>query len=370
MKPDRERLIREFMELTRMDSVSFREKKTAGYVKKKLEESGFEVAEDDAGKKYGGTAGNIYGFLRGTLPGTPILLSAHLDTVEPGRGKRPVLAEGGRITSEGDTVLGADDVSGIVEILEGIRLIRESGKPHRDIEVLFPIAEEVYVKGTKAFDFSKVRARDAYVLDLSGAVGTAALQAPSLLSFRITVTGKASHAGFAPEEGVHAIAVMGNAVSKIRQGWIDDETTLNIGKISGGQATNIVPERCVCEGEIRSYAHQKALQAAEAVRNIFEEVSSETGAVCCMEVSVDLTAYKVPKESAVVRRFEKACEKLGIDAHLTRTFGGSDNNTFAQHGILGIVLSCGMYESHSTREYTTVNDLVTGAELVAELISE
>ncbi|MDO4321519.1 MAG: M20/M25/M40 family metallo-hydrolase [Lachnospiraceae bacterium] len=368
MKIDEKRLLREFTELVELDSLSFRERKAADYVKGKLEELGFEVSEDDAGTQYGGNAGNVYGFLKGTLPGETILFSSHLDTVEPGKGKRPVLSEDGRITSAGDTVLGADDVSGIVEILGGIRGVCGSGRPHRDIEVLFPVAEEVYVKGTKVFDFSKVRAREAYVLDLSGAVGAAALQAPSLLSFEITVTGRASHAGFSPEEGIHAIAVAGSAISKIRQGRIDPETTLNIGKITGGQATNIVPELCRCEGEIRSYSHQKALQTAREVQSVFEAEAAGAGAECRTEIRVDLTAYKIPREAAVVQRFERACERLGLPAHLTRTFGGSDNNTFAEQGIQGIVLSCGMYDSHSTSEYTTVTDLKRGAELVAELI--
>lgn len=365
---NRERILKEFQELTDIDSVSLSERRMADCLKRKLSELGFEVEEDRAGAACGGDAGNLYGFLKGSLPGPAVLLSAHMDTVEPGIGKYAVLQADGRITGSGNTVLGADDAAGLVEILEGIRSVREAGILHRDIEVLFPIAEELYVKGTEVFDFGRVRSQEAYVLDLSGPVGTAALQAPTLISFQVVVTGKSSHAGFEPEAGVHAITAVCSAVSRIRQGHIDEDTTVNIGTIGGGTATNIVPETCTCCGEIRSYIHEKALDALEEIRQVFECVTESMGAKFQLESQINLTAYKIEERDPVAQQFQKACERIGMEARLTRTFGGSDNHNFAKHGIHGIVLSCGMYGAHSTNEYTTEKDLVLGAMLVAELI--
>ena len=248
---NRDRITEKFKRLVQFDSVSFNERKTADQLLEYLRNMGFDVREDCAGEKYGGNAGNIYGFLKGTIPGKPVLFSAHMDVVNPGKGKKAVFDKNGKITSEGTTVLGADDISGIVEILEGIQMLVEQGIPHRDIEVLFPIGEEAYIKGTNIFDFCKIKARNAYVLDLSGTVGTAAIQAPSIISFKITVKGVASHAGFAPEQGTNAIALMCAAISCIKQGHLDDETTLNIGTVNGGTATNIVSDTAVCTGEIR-----------------------------------------------------------------------------------------------------------------------
>lgn len=379
---DERRLCGEFAELVAIDSPSFGERKMADRVKEKLSVLGFQVYEDKAGGHYGSDTGNVYGFLKGTIPGDPILLSAHLDTVPPAVGKKAVFHEDGRITGSGDTVLGSDDIAGIVEILEGIRHLQEENIPHRDVEVLFPIAEEVYIKGTEVFDFSRVRAKEAYVLDLSGAPGTAAVKAPSLISFRITVRGKASHAGFAPEEGIHAIQVMSRAVSRLPLGYVDGErdTTLNVGVIRGGNVTNIVPDICTCEGEIRSLSHEKALAQVEVLKGIFQEeskragVSGQSGSLndktteVSVETHIDLTAYETDAGDPVVKRFEQACARLGLPGTLTTTFGGSDNNNFARHGIRGIVLSCGMNEVHSVREYTTVQELKTGAKLVAELL--
>ena len=224
------------------------------------------------GAYYGGDTGNIFAVLDGELEGDPVIFCAHMDVVEPWSGKKSVLEKDGTIHSAGDTVLGADDISGILEILYCVQLVLDSGKPHKKIEILFTIGEELYVKGSDVFDYSKVTVKQAYVLDLS------------------------------------------------------EETTFNIGTIQGGTATNIVPDCCV------------------------------------------LTAYETPLESKSVTDFQKACEILGFSGELTGTFGGSDNNSFAKNGIEGLVLSNGMYNAHSTREYTTVDDLYKGAELIEQLI--
>ncbi|MCB6994374.1 M20/M25/M40 family metallo-hydrolase [bacterium 210820-DFI.6.37] len=364
------RIGREFSRLCALDSESFSERAIADQLTEALTALGFEVEEDHAGERYGGTAGNLYGFLKGELPGEPLLLSAHMDTVKPGVGKKAVFLQDGTITSQGDTVLGADDLNGITEILEGIRGVREAGLPHRDIEILFSIAEEVYVKGSSVFDFSRIRSSQGYVLDMSGAVGKAAVQAPSMISFEAEITGRAAHAGFEPERGIHAIQLMSHAISRIHQGHLYDDTTFNVGLISGGTATNIVPEACVCQGEVRSYDHQRAVACIEDFRWLLKEITESAGAAFRLDTNVVAKAYKIDEAEPVVQRFYRACKRLGILGTIRSTFGGSDNNTFVTRGIRGIVLSCGMYQVHSVEEYTTLKDLKQGAALVAELITD
>ncbi|MCD8109902.1 MAG: M20/M25/M40 family metallo-hydrolase [Clostridiales bacterium] len=364
-----DRIWREFQELTDIDSVSYRERLMADRLKEKLRLLGFDVQEDDTGSIYGGNAGNLYGFLKGRLPGAPILLSAHMDTVKPGIGKTAVLKEGGRVESAGETVLGADDVSGIVEILEGIRMVREKDISHRDIEVLFSIGEEMHLRGTAVFDFSRILAREAYVLDMSGDIGSAALQAPSLMTFEIRVIGKSAHAGFEPERGIHAIRVMSEIICRLKLGHIDEETVMNIGRIEGGDASNIVPASCVCRGEVRSYDHEKAIRLLKYIEQTARNTADEYGAQVCVDKELQMEAYRINEDDPVVGRFAGACEALGIACERGRTFGGSDNHHFVKNGIHGIVLSCGMYQVHSTEEYTLLEELRKGAELVAKLIA-
>lgn len=364
-----ERIKKEFSELVAIDSVTFSERQMADCLAGKLRNLGFQVTEDQAGERYGGNAGNLYAYLPGTLPGEPVLFSAHMDTVSPGKGKRAVFCEDGRILSGGDTVLGADDLAGVVEILEGVRYVQEAGQPHRGIEILFAIGEEAHAKGTSVFDFSKVKSREAYVLDMSGEIGSAVLQAPSIVSFKAVMRGRAAHAGFEPEKGTNAIQAMSRAIAGIRQGRLDKETTLNIGMISGGEALNIVSEVCTCVGEARSYDHERVLQCVEQAKKVFVQSAEELGASCDFEERVEITAYRVGESQPIVKRFQESCARLGIEPKLVSTFGGSDNNNFVRHGIDGIVLSCGMYQVHSTKEYTIVEELKKGAALVAELIS-
>jgi tripeptide aminopeptidase len=367
---NRNRLRDEFCKLVSIDSVSYRERQMADELTGLLRELGFQVEEDRAGEHCGGNCGNLYGILKGELAGEPILLSAHMDTVEPGTRKKAVVHEDGRISSDGTTVLGADDISGLVAILEAVRTVKEQGLAHRSIEVLFPIAEEVYILGSGLFDYSRVKAKEAYVLDLTGPVGTAAIQAPTLISFTASIKGKAAHAGFAPEEGINAIAIAAEAIGRIKQGRIDPQTTVNIGLIEGGLARNIVSDLCTLKGEVRSLSHDSCLAEAAKLEQVLRDTAGSRGAVCEYEASFGCYAYEIKPEHPVVRRFVRACRSLDIEVSLIPTFGGSDNNNFVRNGISGIVLACGMNQVHSCQEYTTVDELARCTEILIKLITD
>lgn len=154
----------EFLELIEIDSPSWGEQAIAKVLLRKLKELGMETQQDETG--------NIYGYLPGNASLPPILLSAHMDTVEPSKGKKAIIEPDGTIRSAGAAVLGADCVAGLVEILQGIRLVQASGLPHRPVEIIFSVAEETYCEGLEKFDFSKVKSKDSYVLDLTGKSGT------------------------------------------------------------------------------------------------------------------------------------------------------------------------------------------------------
>lgn len=364
----KERLIKSFCELVSLDSESFQERQVADYIIDKLKNIGFEVFEDDCGSKIGANAGNVYGYWKGTLPGEPILLSAHMDTVKPGKGKGAIIKEDGTIVGNGKAVLGADDISGLASILEALEAVAENKIPHRDIEVLFTVAEEVYIQGSAAFDYSRLKAKEAYVFDLSGPVGNAAFQSPTLVSFEIGIKGRAAHAGFSPELGVHAIMVASKAISQLQMGRIDENTTVNIGTIEGGKARNIVPDSCIVKGEVRSLQHEKAIEVAQKIRRIFQQEGDMAGAQIDYMDSFGCVAYKIDKNEKVVTRFLDICDKLSIKSNLVTTLGGSDNNNFALNGIRGLVLACGMNNVHSLGEYSHVDELVKSSLIALEII--
>ena len=354
------RLTDSFCSLVAIDSLSFKEEKMVKYLNERLLGLGIKPHTDKTG--------NIYAFVKGSLSGDAVLFCAHTDTVAPGIGKRAVVHPDGKITSNGDTVLGADDMSGVAAILEMLEVLKENNIPHRDTELLFPSAEEVYIKGSSAFDFSAVKAKTAYVLDLDGNIGNAAYAAPSLISFEINVKGRAAHAGFAPEDGINAAAAAAEAVTMLKQGRVDDISTLNIGIISGGTATNIVPAYCSVKGELRSLDHKNALGILNQVKAAFETAAQKYGAEVEIKHCTDLTAYRTDPNGRAAEQYKAACRKCGIEPELVTTFGGSDNNSLALHGIEGLVLSAGYHNAHTCGEYIYIKDMEALTRIILNLV--
>ena len=370
MQLNKERIADTFAKFVAVDSPSYRERQMADYLKGLYAGLDIRLSEDDCAPLFGGNAGNLFGTLPGTLVGAPLLFSAHMDTVEPSCGKKAVFHPDGKITSGGDTVLGADDAAGLTAIYEAVRWLRETGTPHRDLELMFSPAEEHFSEGTRRFDFSKAKAKMGYVLDLSAEMGAAALKAPGSVHFWLTVHGKAAHSGFNPEDGVHAIAIAADALTKLKFGHTDPITTVNIGTIHGGRMTNIIPESCELEGEIRSYKDERIQQELDNILAVFDEAAKKQGGSVTSRHEWCYKALDTPEDAEIVSCYRKACEAVGLPCKLVGTFGMSDCNHLPQNGIEGIVVSSAMWNCHSTGEYTTLDDLVKLTELVITLMTQ
>ena len=356
------RLTHTFIALTAIDAESGDEAAMRSHLTEALAQLDIH-AEVDA-------AGNLFARLPGARASEALLFSAHMDTVRPGKGKRTVVHPDGRITSDGTTVLGADDAAGLAAILEALTVIREKGLPHPDIELLFTVEEEAYGVGSAQFDYSKLRAKTAYVLDLTGPVGTAAVAAPTLLALDVTVHGRAAHAGFAPEAGVNALAIAAAALAKLPTGRVEADTTVNFGTIEGGTGQNIVPAQVHITGEVRSLRHEAALQQAAVIKGTFRREAKALGGTAEVTVSEKIHAYRTAPDEPPVTRLRAALAALGWgDASLIDTFGGSDNNVFALHGLRGVVLAAAMELVHTTEEYTEIAELTRSAELTLKLMT-
>ena len=392
---NKKRLVDTFLKLVSIDSESYHERKMADFLKKELKSLGLHVEEDDAAEKlaehYARTAGkgktgeeaekidpagNLWTCLPGNLPSEEenrkkaLLFSSHMDTVSPGNNKKAVIHEDGTITSDGSTVLGADDATGLAEILELIHILKEYNIPHPDIEILFTAAEEPYCQGSRLFDFQKLHARTAYVLDLSGPIGTAAFAAPSILSLYIRVRGKSAHAGFNPEDGIHAIQIASQAISRLSFGHVEADTTVNLGTISGGAGKNIVPEEVYLTGEIRSMSSEKAEYWLNQVTDAFHQAAEQAGGTAEITCEKEFDAYRDCPKEPVVQTFVKAAENLNLSVTLRETFGGSDNNHFNSHGIHGLVIANAMNHSHTTQECTQIDELEQTVKLLLEILRQ
>src|ERR687885_883063 len=269
-----ERIKNLLLELIQIDSVSREEREVAQRIKAYCEEMGAEVFIDDAGEQVGGNTGNVIARFPGTIPtAEPIMMSAHMDTVVPGEGVKPVV-EGDIIRSDGTTVLGGDDKSGCAVIIETIRCLQEQNIPHAPIEAVFSICEEVGLLGAKHVDVSKLKAKYGLVFD-SDDPGFLFTKGPSANHMEFRIYGLEAHAGVAPEEGISAIKIAAEAIANMKLGRIDEETTANIGVIRGGEATNIITNYVYLKGEARSLDEAKLdAQCAHMVR-CFEEASAK-----------------------------------------------------------------------------------------------
>jgi tripeptide aminopeptidase len=351
------RLLETFLDLVRIDNPSGEEAAIAAYVRGLLEALGLVVEED-----------SIHNLLaRVPGEGEPLLLNAHMDSVAPCRGVRPVVADG-IVRSSGDTVLGADDLAGVAAILEGVRATLERSAPHRAVEILFTVQEEVGLRGAAAFDTSKLRAREGFTLDSGGDFGRITLGAPSQDSLHAVVIGRAAHAGIAPEQGINAIVVAGRALADMPLGRIDHETTANIGMIKGGEATNIVPSQVELWGEARSHDQEKLVEQIRAMVAALENAAREHAASVRVEITHKYDAYRLAEDAPIVQHAAVVLRAMGAEPRFEISGGGSDANIFVRRGLNVANLSVGYRAIHSTEEHIAVAELVRAGEMVGRLL--
>ena len=375
---NQKRLSEEFVRLAAINSPSLKESAIASYLTGRLQRFGAEVRFDNAAKTTGGEVGNLVATLPGTGKATePLLFSVHMDTVEPGGQVEPVLRDG-VYYSAGDTVLGADDKAGIAELLEALEVVHEQKIPHGPIEVVVTIAEEIGLVGAKHFDYSMVTARRGYALDTEG-IDQMVLQAPGANHLQIDIEGLASHAGMVPELGISAIQTAALAISQMRLGRIDHETTANIGRIEGGVARNIVPQHLSIVGEARSHDSQKLQEQTDHMLACFEEAADQmtqtiNGESVRPKVSAKITSdfpsMSVVEDAPVVKLARAAALAVGHDLNLRLGGGGSDANIFNAHGIEMVILATGMTRVHTHDESVAVADMVHVTELLVEIIRQ
>jgi tripeptide aminopeptidase len=364
---NRDRMVKEFVELVQINSLTRKEREMADALKIRLQHMGQEPCEDDTGNKIGGNAGNVIFTVKGDRNVPAILLMAHMDTVVPGTGKKPIIQDD-IIKTDGTTVLGGDDIAGVECILEAVRVLKEDGISHGDIEVAFTVAEEGGLYGAKHLDYGRLNARYCFVLDGGGEIGSIAVKAPSQNKIDIIIKGKAAHAGIEPEKGINAIQVASEAISGMKLGRIDSETTANIGVIKGGEETNIICDRVEMHAEVRSRSEEKLEKQTAHMRECFERAANKFGASVLFKSDIMYRSFNVDENSDIISIVKKAAVESGIKLVLEATGGGSDTNIVNTKGIQAVDMSIGMDKVHSVEEQININDMAKAAEFLLSII--
>ena len=372
---NQQRICTEFMRQAAIDSPSFNEAEIATYLEKRLLSLGALVEFDQAGKTIGSSANNLIASLPGTKKGKPLLFTMHMDTVTPAKNVTPILKEG-IFTSAGDTVLGADDKSGIVALFEAIEVLTEQDIPYVPLEIVITICEEQGLLGAKELDYSQFKAKQGIALDTSG-IDIVINRAPAANRFKIDISGHEAHAGICPEQGISAIQIASKAIANMTLGRIDHETTANIGTIHGGLATNIVPKQVSLRGEVRSHNSNKLRHYTEAIISAVETevtaasigIAGESKiAVMGLELIEEFPAMEIAADAPILQLIKKAGDNLNRPQEVRAAGGGSDANIFNGNGIEMVIMATGMADIHTINESIKVADLVKTSELLVEII--
>lgn len=371
----KERMTEHLMDLIRIDSPSKFEKDVALKLENEMNQLGAECVFDDVGKIIEGNIGNLIVKIKGNTDAPPFFLSSHMDTVSPGLGIKPRI-EDGIMRSDGTTILGSDDKSGVSIIVEVIRTLQEQNIPHGDIEVAFTICEEIGLLGAKYIDINQFNSKYGIVLD-SSTPKRLVLKCPTSDIAIFKVHGLEAHAGLCPENGISSIKIVCEAISNMKIGRIDHETTSNIGIISGGVATNIIPNYVMVKGEARSHDNKKLDNEIQHMTQCFNDAAENYSVTLDgktfkprIEIEVERVYEKmdVPSDAYITKMVDTAVSNLGYEIDHHTTGGGCDANYFNNMGIECVNLGTGMYELHTVNEHVIMDEFYRSAEIVLETI--
>lgn len=349
------RLIDQFLEMIKIPSESGNEKDMIEYLEKEFQKLGAKTIIDN----YGNLVAKI--IAKNCTGKEPILLSCHADTVKPGVGIKPVI-ENSIIKSDGTTILGADDKAGIAEMLEALR----TAQIHPPIEIAISRQEEIGLLGVKNMDYSLISAKKGFLLD-NDTLDTIVIGGPSYFAIDVEIAGKAAHAGMEPEKGINAIFAASKAISKLRLGRLDVETTANVGVINGGIIRNGVPDSATFLAECRSLNHAKAEQLANEMEAIIKKQVEDTGAKVEIKIDNLCKAVDIPEDSWTVKTAQKALKTVGIDAATTFITGFTDASIYNNQGIEMAVVGIGARLEHSTEEHIYISDMEKAVQMLLEI---
>lgn len=366
---DNTRILRDFLDLARIDAASGNERAVADAVKAMMAEIGVELEEDDCPAKAGGNCGNLFGVLDGGLPGS-VLLNAHMDRVANGLGIKPIVGEDGVIRSDGTTILAADDLSGVVALIDSARRLKAGGKPFPRVEYLFTVQEEAGLYGSLYFDVSRLKSKVGYAFDSPGRMGRVVCAAPGQVKLTIEVEGRAAHAGNCPEEGVNAAVALAKILANIRDGRLDPQSTANFAILeTKSPATNIVQPFARCRGEMRSRDPKKIDEYVAYFEKHCQEAAAGTGAKVTTKVETLYRSFTFDESAPVVQAAVKTLRGMGIPTLVNGGGGGMDANNWNAAGIAVVGVATGYSGNHGVSEQICLDDLLRAGELAAGIVT-
>lgn len=359
MKDD---ILQTFSDLVAIDAPARHEAEIAKVLKNRLVQLGFSVEQD--------AKGNLIGYLKGRGD-KAFLLSAHMDRVPPGKGHVPVL-EGDILKSNGETNLGADDVAGLVVILEALRQIIDKKLPHPPLVVVFTVEEEIGLRGASEMNMSKLARypiAHGIVYDNAGKAGALVNRNPAYVTFTINLNCQAGHPGKDIDGAVYLLKAIQDTDWMLGESD-DGDTRVNIGVIQGGMAWNVIPGAITLQGEVRSLDEELLAKKLKQIEDHVQAACKKHGATFTMDTKQFAYAYRVSEDEPLVQAYKRVLEKRGGTFTAHTIFITADTNVLrGERGLNVITLSTGTENDHTLQEWIRVSDMVMLTEDLVNLLS-
>ncbi len=273
------------------------------------------------------------------------------------------------ITTDGTTLLGADDKAGIAEIMAAVaHLVSQPEIPHGTVKVAFNPDEEIG-RGVVHFPVQSFGATAAYTVDGSTA-GELQAETFSGAQVRMRIHGRAIHPGWAKGELVNAIKLAGEILARLPQDRISPETTEG----REGFVHPVLVQGDSSEVElrfiVRDFENDRLAEHVAFLRGLAAEVAAAEPR-CSIEVE-DRVQYRNPRVALdrhpeIVANLEEAMRRVGLEPRQTSIRGGTDGSALTEMGLPTPNLFTGGHDAHSEREWICVEDMGLAAATLVEL---
>lgn len=337
-----------FMDLVKIPSLSTKEEKIRDYIIEYISPYKLNYKIDEIGNLIIDIKGESSQYL---------LFDAHMDTVGPCEKIIPIIRDN-CIYSDGTSILGADDKAGIAVCLALIDDISKMSKCVYSMRFIFSVCEEIGLQGVKKLNSEHLQnVLYAFVLDGDGSTGNIIDKTPYSCKGDLVFKGKAAHAGVCPKDGINALYVAAHAIVKMPNGYVNENTTCNMGVVEGGVATNIVMSEVKIKFESRSFYLEELENLVDSVCIIARETADDFQAQFSSSLRFGTKGYHVLESEDIVQFFKRACDKCNLN-FTTKSCGGASNaNIYRQRGVSALNIGVGMKQVHTCQEYIEIKDL-------------
>lgn len=359
-------LVKTFISLVAIPSPSGKEGAVAVRIKEYLKLHDISSTFDTSGKVNNSDSGNLRVTILGKNSKTALLFIAHMDTVEKGDKKIIPIIKKGNITSDGTTILGADDKGAVACLIEALGEIKKLDK-YPTVHAFFTTREEEGKMGISCT--TKIPGvKYAFNLDGQGVQGRFVYKSLGQLVFQVEIMGIAAHSAIDPEKGRNAIAAAAHFISRIKQGR-GKNALINIGAINGGKSVNVVSDRVEIKGEIRSFQERMIKQELGKIEKQLRKSCEIFGCTYKLwvleEASVPVMENTADKKMIQIAKL--ASVQTGLLFKLIAGSFTTEANFLSAMGYKVLTICRGGTNAHSNKESITEKELQDYKDLIVNI---